>query len=313
MGSRLPRRGGSIATHRRRTAETRSALPLEPSCPRGPQPMAHAMGNAGAPESFCDDNRAALPARSPAGDDVSVTRGRCAMRARSRSTRRRLPSEAVAMASASTRFSIATRRCARTIAPLFERLRRCRAASWWRARGSATRSSGGSVSPSRSTARNTRRRAHLAMDLIPRIIPAADGRRSPPDSPSACARSSIPRRPLRRRDGGAPRPHRAALAGALLERVRPRGPGIAVPHAARCVVAGSDLVRDDDGTIACSRTIFAHERRFVRAREPRHHDARSAARVRAAPRPAIDHYCASLHAVLRSIAPTAAGDRRSSC
>ncbi len=85
--------------------------------------------------------------------------------------------------------------------------------------------------------------------------------------------------------------------------------GVAVPHAARCVVAGSDLVRDADGTYRVlednlrtpSGISYALENRATMTRVlplafTQHHV-----------RP-IDHYCASLQSALRSIAPPAAGN-----
>lgn len=86
--------------------------------------------------------------------------------------------------------------------------------------------------------------------------------------------------------------------------------GISVPHAARCLVSGVDLVRDDDGTYRVlednlrnpSGVSYVLENRAAMTRVLP--TAFAAERVRP-----VDHYGPMLLGALRAVAPPAAGDR----
>ena len=85
--------------------------------------------------------------------------------------------------------------------------------------------------------------------------------------------------------------------------------GITVPHGARCVVAGVDLIRDDDGTYRVlednlrspSGVSYVLENRAAMARVL----PRAFAQHEVAP---VDHYGELLHTALCQVAPAAAGE-----
>ena len=143
------------------------------------------------------------------------------------------------------------------------------------------------------------------MDLIPRIIPAAEwamisrGLAQRVTAINQFLDDLYVGEMAAVRDGIVPRWLVLSSNGFVRE-----ARGIAVPHRARCVIAGSDLVRDADGVYRVlednlrtpSGISYALENRATMMRVlplafTQHHV-----------RP-IDHYCASLHAALATLAP----------
>ena len=83
--------------------------------------------------------------------------------------------------------------------------------------------------------------------------------------------------------------------------------GIAVPHGARCLVAGIDLVRDAEGTYRVLEDNLRNPSGVSYVLENRAAMTRVLpARVRRPPRPPVDHYGPSLLGALRRVSPAGA-------
>jgi hypothetical protein len=169
--------------------------------------------------------------------------------ARIASGRWRISSTDTTPAGSSTRSSARTARCADTTRRWSRASGVCPQTTSPVASASATGSSTPRASRSRSTATTT------ASSAPSRWTCAADhpGRRVGATSSGGHQRVTfaqpVPRRPVRRRAGCGQRRGRAR-AGWSRPRTGSRREafGIPVPHAARCLVSGVDLVRDRDGT-----------------------------------------------------------------
>ena len=195
---------------------------------------------------------------------------------------------------------------------LVARLRAISSKSSAAASGCATRSSGASASPSTVYGEAAGVERVWPMDLVPRIIPAEEWA---PVERGLIQRVTALNRFLDDLYVG----EAAAIADGIVPRALVMSAdgfereafGIAVPHAARCMVSGVDLVRDGEGVYRVLEDNLRTPSGISYVLENRATLTRvlplAFAQHRVRP---VSHYPASLLTALRSVAPAAAGNPR---